>query len=389
MVDFDGSKEFMYDGFPKEFQVRQNGKTYPYYKLANNKIRFMDEVPQAGGLDIVEIMTKQPQRSSMCHTIADLAFMTKDDVNKIDDTAARLKEQSDHIDQTLKVSQGLMEDITAYENANKASIEALKADTAQGLVGLAQGINDTNAKIDVINTRTISDAESLGTKISDHERANNPHKITKKTLGIEKVDNTADIDKPVSKAVQKELDKKADKAALAEITAELEKQSKKQEDIVNGLSSFGAAFAENGGGSGGASSFSDLKGSPYDNANLSSALNAKQNKITSSSKLSSDLVDDSESTNKFVTASDITAWNGKQDALVSGTNIKTINNTSILGSGNIEITTTTSLSALTDVDLTSPSDGDVLVYDALTQKWKNGIVAGASYDGTTQTITLG
>lgn len=38
-----------------------------------------------------------------------------------------------------------------------------------------------------------------------------------------------------------------------------------------------------------------------------------------------------------VTSSDKTTWNGKQDALVSGTNIKTINNTSILGSGNIDI----------------------------------------------------
>ena len=59
--------------------------------------------------------------------------------------------------------------------------------------------------------------------------------------------------------------------------------------------------------------------------------------IDSSNKISSDLVNDSESTNKFVTASDKTAWSGKQDALVSGTNIKTINNESLLGSGNITI----------------------------------------------------
>ena len=62
-----------------------------------------------------------------------------------------------------------------------------------------------------------------------------------------------------------------------------------------------------------------------------------QNEITQNNKLSSDLVDDSNHTNKFVSASDKTAWNGKQDALVSGTNIKTINNQSILGSGNISI----------------------------------------------------
>ena len=38
-----------------------------------------------------------------------------------------------------------------------------------------------------------------------------------------------------------------------------------------------------------------------------------------------------------ITSTDISTWSGKQDALVSGTNIKTINNTSILGSGNIDI----------------------------------------------------
>ena len=40
-----------------------------------------------------------------------------------------------------------------------------------------------------------------------------------------------------------------------------------------------------------------------------------------------------------VTSSDKTTWSGKQDALVSGTNIKTINGNSILGSGDITVQT--------------------------------------------------
>jgi len=43
---------------------------------------------------------------------------------------------------------------------------------------------------------------------------------------------------------------------------------------------------------------------------------SKQNTIDSSHKLSADLVDDSTTTNKFVTAAEKTSWNGKQDALV-------------------------------------------------------------------------
>ena len=66
-------------------------------------------------------------------------------------------------------------------------------------------------------------------------------------------------------------------------------------------------------------------------------ISGKQDVIDASHKLDADLVDDTTSTNKFVTASDKSIWNGKQDELVSGTSIKTINNESILGSGNITI----------------------------------------------------
>ena len=43
---------------------------------------------------------------------------------------------------------------------------------------------------------------------------------------------------------------------------------------------------------------------------------------------------------KQISLADINNWNSKQNALVSGSTIKTINNTSLLGSGNIEITGT-------------------------------------------------
>ena len=42
--------------------------------------------------------------------------------------------------------------------------------------------------------------------------------------------------------------------------------------------------------------------------------------------------------NRFATDAEKATWNAKQDALVSGTNIKTINGASIVGSGNIIVT---------------------------------------------------
>ena len=108
----------------------------------------------------------------------------------------------------------------------------------------------------------------------------------------------------------------------------------------------------------------------YTKSETNTLLGGKQNTIDSTHKISSDLVDDTSATNKFVSASDITKLNGiesgaqvnvietisvnnvaltptnkavnidlsgKQDTLVSGTNIKSINNESIVGSGNFNV----------------------------------------------------
>lgn len=52
-------------------------------------------------------------------------------------------------------------------------------------------------------------------------------------------------------------------------------------------------------------------------------------------------------TDIHVTTTDKSTWSGKQDALVSGSNIKTINNQSILGSGNIDVQTLPTVSGTT------------------------------------------
>ncbi|CCH63475.1 putative tail fiber protein [Campylobacter phage CP21] len=62
----------------------------------------------------------------------------------------------------------------------------------------------------VDNTADIDKPISNSTKLEfqRHYTAENPHNITKKTLGLENVDNTADIDKPISNLTQFELNKK-------------------------------------------------------------------------------------------------------------------------------------------------------------------------------------
>ena len=57
----------------------------------------------------------------------------------------------------------------------------------------------------------------------------------------------------------------------------------------------------------------NIAGTLSNQTDLQNALNNKQNLIDSNNKLGSDLIDDTDSLNKFVTSSDITTWNNKSD----------------------------------------------------------------------------
>ena len=72
-----------------------------------------------------------------------------------------------------------------------------------------------------------------------------------------------------------------------------------------------------------------------------------------------------------------TALNAKQDALVSGTNIKTINNESILGSGNIDIQG----GGVDVVQTTGTSTTDVMSQDAVTSQLNNKANISAAVGG--------
>ena len=52
------------------------------------------------------------------------------------------------------------------------------------------------------------DTKALNSDLEQHIEAVNPHNITKTTIGLENVDNTADLDKPISTATQSALDGK-------------------------------------------------------------------------------------------------------------------------------------------------------------------------------------
>lgn len=198
--------------------------------------------------------------------------------------------------------------------------------------------------------------------------------VSKSTVGLWNVDNTSDLNKPISTATQTALNAKQDtltpwtwisidenneissdclpwstkywasldmsiNTTTYVITTQLKDQdwnnlwTAKTIDLP--LESVVVSGSYNSATKKVVLTLKDWSTIEFSIADLVSGL---QTEITSSNKLDADLVDDSESSNKFVTAANKTTWNNKQDALVSGTNIKTVNGNSILWTGNLEIT---------------------------------------------------
>jgi hypothetical protein len=138
--------------------------------------------------------------------------------------------------------------------------------------------------------------------------ANTTKKITpialKFALQLNNVDNTSDGNKPVSLAQQDALDSKIDKNSL--ITAgSAPKITFDSKGLVT-------------------------SGDPLDEVDLPTGINAN--------KIATGIVSNAEFEYlNGVTGNIQTAIDAKQDTLVSGTNIKTINSTSLLGSGDVAV----------------------------------------------------
>lgn len=168
--------------------------------------------------------------------------------------------------------------------------------------------------------------EAVDEHITDKD---NPHEVTKDQVGLGNCDNTSDEDKPISTATQSALDLKMPistkyGAALSltinsttyVVTAQLKDQDGNnlgtaqtidlplESVVVSG--SYDSATKEV------VLTLQDGSTIRFSVADLVSGL---QTEITALNMLNADLVDDTSTTHKFVTTTEKTTWNGKQDAI--------------------------------------------------------------------------
>ena len=148
--------------------------------------------------------------------------------------------------------------------------------------------------------------------------------LDKSAVGLASVDDTSDLAKPISTAVQTALSSKSDTghahgAASNAVAGFMSAADKSKLDSI----------------AAGATAYSHPATHPAS-------------------------VIDQDANNRFVSDAEKSAWNGKQATLVSGSNIKSVNGTSMLGSGNVVTgdVTLSGVQTLTNKTLNSPVFND-------------------------------
>lgn len=225
--------------------------------------------------------------------------------------------------------------------------EALVAGTIGGGGGSDKYVAGANITItdNGDGTKTIAASGEVSSEdtvaresIANHKAdKSNPHEVTKAQVGLGNVDNTADLDKPVSTATQIALGAKANSADVytkAEVDALVDgvdvptSLAELSGDSTHRTVSDAEKAAWNAKADAADIPTVPIKGIEKNGTALTPdasgvvnitvpTVDGLQSEITSTNKLDADLVDDSTSTNKFVSNAEKSAWNGKQSAITN------------------------------------------------------------------------
>lgn len=257
----------------------------------------------------------------------------------------------------------------------------------------------------ITNLESELSSKALAIDLTNHENSsNNPHSVTKSQVGLGNADNTSDLDKPISTATQTALDLKIDESREGQANgiatldgaglvpaAQLPSYVDDVLEYAN-LAGFpvtgelgkiyiaidtgytyrwtGTVYVDITGkvdsvdGRTGAVTLTDLYEPKNTNIQTHIADTNNPHGVTKT-QVGLSNVDNTSDADKPVSNAQQTALDSKQDTLVSGTDIKTLEGQSLLGSGNIDLTKTDV--GLDQVDNTSDANKPVqnVLYGAI------------------------
>ena len=318
---------------PKKFKLRKDGAEIPYIRTGKNSFRLGRNID--GVLDLEEVIEQPRIVKPMQLQAQQIVLVNPNDVLMINQAAQQLEVEQNILGETQKrveQTQAYLDIQQQKINESVLSVQGLENDNAERITATENGIFNLAGNLATVEQNLVDGIGVVKNELYEHKTAENPHGITKETIGLNKVDNTSDLDKPISKAVQSALDEKADKDEIQAIRNELGEYQEKNDRFTNALSNYTGGLAGNQLPDGG------LEGQILAKR---SDMSGDAEWVDSSASIDVDdelsLTSENPVQNKVITSNINALQTSKQDTLVSGTNIKTINNQSLLGSGNIEI----------------------------------------------------
>jgi len=232
--------------------------------------------------------------------------------------------------------------------------------------------------------------------------------INSTMVGLSNVNNTSDVNKPISSATQTALNLKQatittgttlqyfrgdlSLATFPTTTAAFTNSTNKNFVTDAQLVVIGNTSGTNSGDNTANSTYaSDYRAANFIAGTNYLAPNGNGSSLTGLTKTQVGLanVDNTSDVNKPISSATQTALNTKQATLVSGINIKTVNGGSLLGSGDIEITSAVGWGNITGT-LSNQVDLQTILNSKLTNTTTSGVAASPTASGTvTVTHNLG
>ena len=136
----------------------------------------------------------------------------QENIDNIDDKIDAEVNRATQAEQTLdtKIDNEIDRATAAEHTLNEDIVnEEIRAKKAEG---------ELAADLSLESTRAQNAEQTIQTNLTTHTtNTENPHNVTKAQIGLNNVDNTSDLDKPISNATQVELNQKANDADLATV----------------------------------------------------------------------------------------------------------------------------------------------------------------------------
>lgn len=229
---------------PKKFKLKKDGAEIPYIRTGKNSFRLGRNID--GVLDLEEIIEQPRIVKPMQLQAQQMALVNPNDVLMINQAAQQLEVEQNLLSETQKrveQTQAYLDVQQQRINETVLSVQELETDNAERITSTENGIFNLAGELAKTEGNIIDGIGIVNNDLQEHKNAENPHEITKKTIGLDKVDNTSDLDKPISKAVQSALDEKADKDEIQAIRDELGEYQEKNDRFTNALSNYTGGLA--------------------------------------------------------------------------------------------------------------------------------------------------